>query len=169
MKGERYDHGFPTADWTAAKEEARQAMVAAASRTGQITYSELVVGPASCRWSGSASCSEAVCRTRREYGTAGPMRRVGRRVRRRVRAGRRVGGSSRSTWLERSVLGVSRRSERSRTLGVILGALVACRPDCDRQAVLRDAVPSAGWGVPSSVNVARKVRSYVVRVVVRSK
>lgn len=42
MTREHYDHGFPAADWAAAKEEARQAMIARARRRKLITYSELV-------------------------------------------------------------------------------------------------------------------------------
>ncbi|MXY55855.1 MAG: hypothetical protein F4029_05365 [Gammaproteobacteria bacterium] len=42
MKREDYEHGFAPADWDAAKEEARRAMVAAASRGGVVAYSELV-------------------------------------------------------------------------------------------------------------------------------
>ncbi len=44
MIRENYEHGFPPADWEAAKEEARQAMIAAASRRGVITYAELAAG-----------------------------------------------------------------------------------------------------------------------------
>ena len=42
MKREGYAHGFAPADWAAAKEEARQAMIAAARRKGWIAYSDLV-------------------------------------------------------------------------------------------------------------------------------
>lgn len=42
MKRESYDHGFPEADWEAAKAEARHVMVAAASQAGFVTYSDLV-------------------------------------------------------------------------------------------------------------------------------
>ena len=42
MRREDYDHGFPAADWEAAKEEARQAMIARARGRRLITYSELV-------------------------------------------------------------------------------------------------------------------------------
>lgn len=44
VRCENYEHGFPPADWEAAKEEARQAMIAAASRRKVITYAELVTG-----------------------------------------------------------------------------------------------------------------------------
>ena len=42
MKRENYEHGFPIADWEAAKAEARQAMITAASRRDIINYSALV-------------------------------------------------------------------------------------------------------------------------------
>ena len=42
MKREKFDHGFAEADWEAAMAEARQAMIGAASRRGQIAYSDLV-------------------------------------------------------------------------------------------------------------------------------
>ena len=42
MKRENFDHGFPEEDWEAAKAEARQAMIAVATREGVIYYSDLV-------------------------------------------------------------------------------------------------------------------------------
>ena len=45
MKGDQtnnFDHGFSENAWEAAKEEARQAMIAIAARGGMMTYSELV-------------------------------------------------------------------------------------------------------------------------------
>lgn len=42
MKRENYEHGFPIVHWEAAKAEARQAMITAASRRDVITYSALV-------------------------------------------------------------------------------------------------------------------------------
>lgn len=42
LRGNHFNHGFSDADWRAAKDEARQAIVARARLRGQITYSELV-------------------------------------------------------------------------------------------------------------------------------
>ena len=42
MKRENFEHGFRQADWDAAKAEARQAMIAVASRRKMIPYSEFV-------------------------------------------------------------------------------------------------------------------------------
>ena len=46
---ENYDHGFTDGVWNAAKEEARQAMIAVAARSDLIAYSELVNKIATCR------------------------------------------------------------------------------------------------------------------------
>lgn len=43
-----FDHGFSESDWNAAKEEARQAMIAVARRGNLIYYSELVKKIKSC-------------------------------------------------------------------------------------------------------------------------
>jgi molybdopterin synthase catalytic subunit len=42
LRGENFRHGFSDEDWAAAKEEARQAMIAQARVRGMITYSDLV-------------------------------------------------------------------------------------------------------------------------------
>ena len=42
MQREHYDHGFAPADREAARAAARQAMIGAARRAGQIAYSDLV-------------------------------------------------------------------------------------------------------------------------------
>ena len=42
LRGGDFDHGFSCIDWQAAKEEARQAMIARAKLRGMISYSDLV-------------------------------------------------------------------------------------------------------------------------------
>ena len=48
MLREGFNHGFPDEQWNAAKEEARQAMIAVARRKGLISYSDLVGKIRSC-------------------------------------------------------------------------------------------------------------------------
>lgn len=48
MLREGFKHGFSENQWTAAKEEARQAMIAAAQSKGVIAYSDLVQKITSC-------------------------------------------------------------------------------------------------------------------------
>ena len=48
MKREPFNHGFTQSVWNAAKEEARKAMIAAASRRDLIAYSDLVHRIKSC-------------------------------------------------------------------------------------------------------------------------
>ena len=48
MLREGFKHGFSENQWTAAKEEARQAMIAAAQSEGVIAYSDLVQKITSC-------------------------------------------------------------------------------------------------------------------------
>ena len=49
MLRENFDHGLPESVWSAAKEEARRAMIDAARCRGVISYSELVAKIPSCR------------------------------------------------------------------------------------------------------------------------
>ena len=48
MKRKNFDHGFPESVWNAAKEEARQVMIAVARRGRVISYSDLVGKITSC-------------------------------------------------------------------------------------------------------------------------
>ena len=48
MKRDDFDHGFPESIWNAAKEEARQAMIAVASVGKTMSYSDLVQKIKSC-------------------------------------------------------------------------------------------------------------------------
>ena len=49
MLREDFKHGFSEDQWSTAKEEARQAMIAVARRKGVIAYSDLVREITSCR------------------------------------------------------------------------------------------------------------------------
>ena len=49
MLRKNFNHGFAESDWNAAKEEARQVMIAVAQRCGLIFYSDLVSQITSCR------------------------------------------------------------------------------------------------------------------------